>query len=65
MIQSHVIDIGGTFAGAAVQTSEKFRFIAVDPRVDDLDQSEWSSLEDVRRVVGHLLRTGRLPPREN
>ncbi len=63
MIQSHVIDIGGVFVGAAVRTSETFRFIAVDPRVEELDQSEWPSLGDVQRVVSHLVHTGRLPPR--
>ena len=61
MIQSHVIDVGGVFAGAAVKTSEKFRFIAVDPRLEDLDQSEWPSLADIRRVVAHLMHTGSLP----
>ncbi len=63
MIQSHVIDVAGVFVGAAVKTSEKFRFIAVDPRVEDLDQSEWPSLADVRRVASHLITTGRLPER--
>jgi hypothetical protein len=61
MIQSHVINIDGTFAGAAVRTAGTLRFIAVDPRVEDLDQSEWPSLADVNRVVGHLFRTGRFP----
>ncbi len=61
MFQSHIIDISGTFAGAAVSHGGKFRFIAVDPRVADLDQSEWQTLGDVRRAVGHLLSTGRLP----
>lgn len=61
MIKSYVIDVAGTFAGAAVRTAQTFRFIAVDPRVEDLDQSEWPSLAEVNRVVTHLLRTGRLP----
>jgi hypothetical protein len=65
MYQSHIIDISGTFAGAAIAASGKFRFIAVDPRVADLDQSEWQTLGDVHRVVGHLLTTGRLPPAPN
>ncbi len=63
MLQSHVIDVAGTFAGISVRTSDRFRFIAVDPRVDELDQSEWGSLADVNRVVGHLMRTGQLPAR--
>ena len=62
MLQSHVIEIGGTFAGAAVDAAGRFRFIAVDPRVEELDGSVWPTLPDVRRVVGHLLTTGRLPP---
>lgn len=63
MLQSHVIEISGTFAGAAVTASGKYRFIAVDPRVEELDGSFWPSLPDVHRVVGHLLTTGRLPAR--
>jgi hypothetical protein len=62
MIQSHVIEIAGTFAGAAINASGTYRFIAVDPRVEELDGSVWPTLPDVRRVVGHLLTTGRLPP---
>ncbi len=61
MIQSHVIDIAGVFAGAAIRTPSNYRFMAIDPRVEDLDQSEWASLADMKRVVGHLLRTGKLP----
>jgi hypothetical protein len=29
--------------------------------VEELDNSIWSSLPEVRRVVGHLLTTGQLP----
>ena len=61
MHQSHIIEVSGQFAGAAVSYDDRFRFIAVDPRVAELDDSVWPSLPDVRRVVGHLLRTGRLP----
>jgi hypothetical protein len=65
MVQSFVIDVAGTFAGAAVRTyspsGEKFRFIAVDPRVEEIDQSEWPSLDALRRVAARLMRTGRLP----
>lgn len=64
MTQSHVIEIAGVFVGAAVQTSERFRFVAVDPRLNDIDQSEWLSLPDLRRAATHLLTTGRLPARQ-
>ena len=61
MDQSHVIDISGVFAGAAVSTSGIFRFIAVDPRLEDLDQSEWQSLSEIRRVAAHVIQTGQVP----
>ena len=61
MIQSHVIDVSGVFVGAAVKTSKNFRFVAVDPRLEDLDQSEWPSLSDIQRVAAHMIHTGRLP----
>ena len=64
MHQSHIIEVAGQFVGAAVTTGGPLRFIDVDPRLDDLDGSTWSSLPDVHRVVGHLLRTGRLPERQ-
>ncbi len=63
MLRSHVIDVSGTFAGTAVRTAESYRFIAIDSRVEDLDQSEWPSLAEVQRAVTHLMRTGRLPAR--
>jgi hypothetical protein len=62
MHHSHVIEVAGQFAGAAVAHQNKFRFVAVDPRVEELDDSLWPSLPDVQRVVGHLMTTGRLPP---
>lgn len=61
MIQSHVIDVRGTFAGAAIDAVDSYRFVAVDPRVEQLDGSEWRTLPELKRVVGHLLATGRLP----
>jgi len=61
MIRSHVVEIDGIFAGAAVpQHDGRIRFIAVDVRVDDLDGSVWPTLGDLRRVVRGLLKTGRL-----
>ena len=63
MTRSHVIEVAGAFAGAAVNVAGAFRFIAVDPRVEQLDGSEWQTLSDVQRVVGHLLTTGKLPLR--
>lgn len=64
MQQSHIIEVGGVFAGAAVRVAGHYRFIAVDPRVEELDLSDWPSLPDVERVVGHLMANGRLPRRK-
>ena len=61
MLQSHVIEVSGQFVGAAIRDVTTFRFMAVDPRVEELDGSIWPTLSDVQRVVGHLLTTGRLP----
>lgn len=62
MFQSHVIEITGHFAGVAVTAAGRFRFVAVDPRLSDLDGSEWPSLADLRRVVGGALAVHRAPP---
>lgn len=61
MHQSHIIEISGQFAGAAVDYGTGFRFVAVDPRVKQLDRSLWSTLPEMQRVVTHLLTVGRLP----
>ena len=61
MHQSHVIEVSGRFAGAAMSQDGAFRFVAVDPQVGQLDRSLWPSLPAVRRAVAHLMHTGRLP----
>ena len=61
MFQSHVIEVDGRFVGAAIAYSGKFRFVAVDLRLEEIDGTEWGSLLDVRRVTRHFLATGSLP----
>ncbi len=61
MLQSFPIQIEGSFVGAAVLTDHDYRFVAVDLRMEPLDQSMWRSLEDLRRVAHHLYMTGRFP----
>jgi hypothetical protein len=59
MIRSHVVEIDGTFVGAAVpQHDGRLRFVAVDIRLDDLDGSTWPNLSEIRRVARSLLKTG-------
>jgi hypothetical protein len=63
MIQSHVIEVDGTFLGAAIQQERGYRFLAADLRVEELDGSVWPSVADARRLARCLLTTGRLPQR--
>jgi hypothetical protein len=63
VFQSHVIEINGVFAGAAVTAGGAFRFKAVSPLVEELDGSQWQTLAAMRRAVAHLFVTGRLPGR--
>ncbi len=58
MFQSHVIEVNGTFIGAAVTTTDGFRFRAVHPRVDELDGRVWETLPELRRATGHLSSPG-------
>jgi len=60
MLQSHVVEIDGTFVGAAVRQLGGYRFVAVDPRMEEMDGSIWPTLTDLRRVAQRLLLTGRL-----
>ena len=60
MHQSHVIEVSGTFVGAAITTNASFRFLAVHVKVEDLDQSNWRSLDELKRAVTHLFTTGRV-----
>ena len=62
MFQSWVIVVSGIFAGFSITCAERFRFVAIDPRLADLDATDWPSIEDVRRVVRvTMTRNGYLP----
>ena len=51
MLQSHVVDIDGTFVGAAVRQPDGYRFVAVDVRLDELDGRVLPSLAEVQRAA--------------
>jgi hypothetical protein len=51
MLQSHVIDVDGTFVGAAVRLDRGYRFIATNVKLDDLDGTIFPSLAEVRRLA--------------
>jgi hypothetical protein len=59
MLQSHVVDIDGTFVGAAVRQSDGYRFVAVDVRLDDLDGQVWPTLSEVQRRARTMFLSGR------
>ena len=62
MLQSHVVEVGGTFVGAAITTRTALRFVSVHVRVDQLDESTWPSMDELNKAVRHLFLTGQLSP---
>jgi len=72
MFKSYDIEVNGHFAGIAVTTVAGFRFIAVDPRVIDLDGSEcrawrmsgvWFRVKSTAARNRRVRRIGALPRR--
>lgn len=61
MLQSHVIDIDGRFVGVAVRLDQGFRFVAVDPRTEELGECIWPGLDDIRRMARRALVAERTP----
>jgi len=51
MLQSHIIDIDGEFVGVAIRLDAGFRFIATDPRVEEIGETVWPTLADIRRLT--------------
>ena len=64
MLQSHVVDIDGVFAGAAVRQPDGYRFVAVDGRLGELDGRVWATLNEVRRHARSTLLSGHAPVRQ-
>jgi len=60
MLQSHLIDVDGVLVGAAVRLDRGYRFIATNMRLEELDQTIWPTLADVRRLARRLYLTGSL-----
>ncbi len=58
MLQSHIIDINGSFVGAAVRLDSGYRFVALNLRVEELDGTVWPTLDTVRRLARQLFLTG-------
>jgi len=58
MLQSHPIDIDGVFVGAAVRLDRGYRFIAINMRLEELDQTIWPTLADVQRLARRIYLNG-------
>ena len=58
MLQSHVVDVDGTFVGAAVRLDRGYRFVALDIRVEELDGQIHPTLADVTKLARRLFLSG-------
>jgi hypothetical protein len=54
------IHVDGSIVGAAVRQEKGVRFIAVDWRVAQMDQSSWRTAEEARVAAEEMVRTGRV-----
>ena len=59
MSQAHVIEVEGTFVGAAVPVEDGYLFRCVHPRLEDLDSWRCASLDEMRRVAHGGFMAGR------
>ena len=57
---SDIIQIDDTIVGAAVWQEHGVRFIAIDWRVGELDQTRWDTADAARRAADQLIRTGKV-----
>jgi len=54
------IQVDGSVVGAAVRQERGVRFIAIDWRVAEMDQSSWHTVEAARYAAEQMVRTGRV-----
>jgi hypothetical protein len=59
MRHSRPIEVDGVFLGAAVEHELGIRFIAVDVRVSEMDQSIWPTLDYAYRTARQLFKSSR------
>jgi hypothetical protein len=64
MLQSHIVEIDGTFLGAAVEVPEGFKFVAVNRRLRELDGRVAPTLGDLRRIARAAFLSGRVLPQK-
>ena len=54
---SKVIEVDGAFVGGVIRHELGFRFVAVDPRLADMDQSIWPTLRSAQVAAARFLRS--------
>jgi hypothetical protein len=59
MRRSHPVQVDGVVLGATVTHELGVRFIAVDVRVAEMDQSIWPSLDYAEKSARQLLKSAR------
>jgi hypothetical protein len=57
MRQSRLIEINGIFLGAAVEHELGVRFIAVDPRVAEMNESIWPNFDYAKSSARQMFRS--------
>lgn len=58
MLQSHVITVDGNFVGAAIRLDRGYRFVAIDARMYELDETIWPTLAHIERLARRLYYSG-------
>ena len=59
MHHSQPIEVDGVFLGAAIEHELGVRFIAVDVRVTEMDQSIWPNVDYAHRSARQLFKSAR------
>ncbi len=54
------IHVDGTLVGAAIRQDKGVRFIAIDVRAGEMDQTVWASKDAVQDAAEQMVRTGRI-----
>ncbi len=62
MLQSHIVEIDGTFVGTAVRLPDGYKFVAVGGRLLALDGRMVPTLAELLRIARAAFLSGRVAP---
>jgi hypothetical protein len=60
MSLSTQVSVDGVVVGAAVRQTKGVRFIAIDWRAGELDQTVWPTTAEVQQAAEQIVRTGKI-----